>query len=93
MKAAIRARRWPDYQRCLDGAPESKSRPGKPRESLADFTWCKTALDWGWTTQETAARLMEVSAKARENGERYAALTAQNAAAAVERNGQRKGRG
>jgi len=33
---------------------------------------------------------MEVSAKARENGERYAALTAQNAAAAVERNGQRK---
>jgi hypothetical protein len=60
---------------------------------LADFTWCKTALDWGWTTQETAARLMEVSAKARENGERYAALTAQNAAAAVERNGQRKGRG
>jgi len=92
-EAAIRARRWPDYQRCLDGAPESKSRPGKPRESLADFTWCKTALDWGWTTQETAARLMEVSAKARENGERYAALTAQNAAAAVERNGQRKGRG
>jgi hypothetical protein len=52
-----------------------------------------TALDWGWNIEETAARLMEVSSKARENGERYAALTAQNAAAAVERNGQRKGRG
>jgi homoserine acetyltransferase len=52
-----------------------------------------TALDWGWNIEETAARLMEVSSKARENGERYAARTAQNAAAAVERNGQRKGRG
>jgi hypothetical protein len=52
-----------------------------------------TALDWGWSIDDTAARLMEVSAKARENGERYAALTAQNAAAAVERNGKKKGRG
>jgi hypothetical protein len=52
-----------------------------------------TALDWGWNIEETAARLMEVSTKARENCERYAAVTAQNAAAAVERNAQRKGRG
>jgi hypothetical protein len=52
-----------------------------------------TALDWGWNIEETATRLMEVSSKARENGERYAALTAQNAAAAVERNAQKKGRG
>lgn len=61
--------------------------------SRADFAWCMTELDWGWSTEETAARLMEVSSKARESGERYAALTAQNAAAAVERNSQRKGRG
>jgi len=54
-----------------------------PRDSLADFAWCMTALDWGWNIEETAARLMEVSSKARENGDRYAALTAQNAAAAV----------
>jgi hypothetical protein len=46
-----------------------------------------TAMDWGWTIEETPARLMEVSAKPKENGERYASLTAQNAAAAVERNG------
>ena len=38
-----------------------------------------TALDWGWNIEETATRLMEASAKARENGERYAAITAQNA--------------
>jgi hypothetical protein len=44
-----------------------------------------TALTWGWPIEDTAARLMEESAKARENGERYALMTAQNAAAAVER--------
>ena len=33
---------------------------------------------------------MKKSFKARENGERYALLTAQNAAAAVERKGQSK---
>jgi RepB DNA-primase from phage plasmid len=91
-EAAIRARRWPDYQRCLDQAPPNHGKSG-PDVSRADFTWCMTALDWGWNIEETAARLMEVSSKARENGERYAAITAQNAAAAVERNGQRKGRG
>ena len=91
-EAAIRARRWPDYQRCLEGAPPNHGKTG-PDISRADFAWCMTALDWGWNIEETAARLMEVSSKARENGERYAAITAQNAAAAVERNGQRKGRG
>jgi hypothetical protein len=90
---AIRARKWPSYQMCLDGAPESKSRPGQPRESLADFTWCKTALDWGYSIEETANKLLELSAKARENGERYASLTASNAAAALERKGHGRGRG
>ena len=91
-EAAIRARRWPDYQRCLQHAPENHGKTG-PDISRADFVWCMTALDWGWSTEETAAQLMEVSSKARDNGERYATLTAQNAAAAVERNAQRKGRG
>ena len=90
---AIRARKWPSYQMCLDRAPESKSRPGQPRESLADFTWCKTALDWGHGTEETANKLMELSAKARENGERYAARTTSNAAAALDRRRQGQGRG
>jgi hypothetical protein len=50
------------------------------------------ALDWGFDISETEAKLMEVSTKAKENGPRYAALTAQNAAAAVERNRQKRGR-
>lgn len=91
-EAAIRARRWPDYQRCLEHAPPNHGKTG-PDVSRADFAWCMTALDWGWNMEETATKLMEVSSKARENGARYASLTAQNAAAAVERNGQRKGRG
>jgi hypothetical protein len=36
---------------------------------------------------------MEVSAKAKENGPRYAALTTHNAAAAVERKGQKASNG
>lgn len=42
-------------------------------------------------TEETANQLMQLSAKARENGQRYASLTATNAAAAVERKGQGRG--
>jgi hypothetical protein len=52
-----------------------------------------TALDWGFDMPETTAKLMEVSDKAKENGPRYAALTAENAAAAVERKGLKAGRG
>ena len=47
--------------------------------------FCLLALDWGQTQEDTAARLMEESPKAKENGEKYAKLTAQNAAAAIER--------
>lgn len=82
-------RGWPSYQRCLDGAPE-KEEGGRDR-SLADFTFCKIAIDWGWSVDETAERLMQVSSKAQENGERYAQRTARNAAAAVEL--RRGGRG
>ena len=67
---------------------ERRSNHGNtgPDISRADFTWCLTArLDWGWDIEEVAARLMELSSKARENGEQYALLTAQNAAAAVPR--------
>ncbi len=41
--------------------------------------------DWGWGIEATAARLIELSSKANENGPDYAHLTARNAAAAVER--------
>lgn len=84
-------RRWPSYARCVDGAPLNHAETG-PDISKADFVWCMTAITWGWSTDETAARLMEESAKAQENGERYAGLTARNAAAAVERSRQQQPR-
>jgi hypothetical protein len=81
-------RGWPSYQQCLEGAPE-KEEGGRDR-SLADFTFCKIALDWGWSVEETAVRLMQVSSKAQEDGERYAQRTARNAAAAVEWRGEQR---
>ncbi len=82
------ARRWPDYRRCVENAP--LARDGEhPDISRADFTWCLIAIDWGWCVEETAARLLQESRKAQENGEAYALRTAHNAEAAVER---RRGR-
>lgn len=81
-------RSWPSYARCLQGAPPNHGGTGRDI-SRADFTWCMLAIDWGWGIEETAARLMEESSKARENGEIYAQLTAQNAAVAVQRNRSR----
>jgi hypothetical protein len=43
------------------------------------------AISLGHGIEATAAQLMEESTKARENGERYARMTAENAAAAVAR--------
>ncbi len=68
----------------MDNAPPARSG-GRPDISRADFTFCLLALDWGWGVEETAARLMHESGKARENGEAYALRTAGNAAAAQER--------
>jgi hypothetical protein len=89
-ESAHRARKWPDYARCLQSAPQNHSGTG-PDVSRADFTWCLTAIDWGFGVQETASKLLEVSAKAKENGQRYASLTAENAAKAVERKGPTRG--
>jgi hypothetical protein len=77
-------RRWPSYERCLDGAPLNSEETG-PDISRADFVFCMTAITWGWNVQQTAERLMEESTKARTNGRGYADLTARNAALAVER--------
>ena len=76
-------RRWPSYQRCVQGAPCVRGGEHRPDISRADFTWCMIAIDWGWSVTATAARLLEQSSKAQENGERYALRTAQNAAAVV----------
>jgi hypothetical protein len=78
-------RKWPSYQRCVAHAPPVQGGEHRPDISKADFVWCMTALDWGWSMAATAARLMQESRKAQENGERYVLLTVQNAAAAVAR--------
>ena len=77
---------WPDYQQCLDGAPQNSDGSGRDR-SRADFLWCKWAIERGRSVEETAARLMELSVKAQEarHGKPYALRTAQRAAAAAER--------
>lgn len=80
-------RKWPSYARSVEGAPLNHDETG-PDISRADFVWCMTAITWGWTIDETAARLMEESTKAKENGKPYATLTARNAALAVERRRQ-----
>ena len=88
-------RTWPDYERCVSGAPPSKEGDG-PDRSMADFFWCMMAVQRGWGIEETANKLMEVSGKAQERArlhdEGYALITAQNAAAAAER-GKQRGRG
>jgi hypothetical protein len=52
--------------------PASAHGQDRPDISRADFTWCMTASDWGWSVDDIATRLLEESEKARENGERYA---------------------
>jgi hypothetical protein len=63
---------------------------------MVDFFWCMMAAQRGWSIEETANKLLEVSARAQERAplrdEGCALITAQNAAAAATR-GQRKGRG
>jgi hypothetical protein len=77
-------KKWPSYKFCLDNAPLAHGE-NKPDTSRADFTWCRTAIEWGWSVEATASRLLELSAKAKENGERYATLTAARAAESVDR--------
>ena len=92
--AAIKnARAWPRYQFCVERAPNVHDAAEDRKDiSKADFVFCMTAIDWGHSVKDTAEKLMECSAKARENGQRYANLTAQNAAAAVDRNRRASGR-
>lgn len=87
---------WPNYAISLAGAPRNHSGNG-PDRSMADFTWCMTAIDWRWPIEETVAKLSEVSEKARERvqmgDEGSPLINAQNAAAAVERNALKRGQG
>jgi hypothetical protein len=81
-------KKWPSYEMCLNGAPKGTS--GHPKRSLADFTWCRTAIEWGWSVEATAGQLMEVSTKAQQNGQQYALKTAIRAAESVQQNPYRQ---
>ncbi len=83
------SRTWPDYQRCIDGAPPNQSQTG-PDISRADYFFAMLSAQRGHSIEDIAARLMDLSSKAKENGERYVRITAENATAATER--QRRSR-
>lgn len=74
---APRTSKWPSYARCLEGAPVGAS--GHAKRTSADFVWCKIALSWGHSIEDTVARLLLESDKAKENGEAYARQTAEHA--------------
>lgn len=85
-------RTWPDYGRCLAGAPMNSGGTG-PDRSLADFTFAKFAAQRGWSVEEITAELPNVSEKARERivnrDPGYVTKTAENGAAAAARGRQR----
>ena len=69
-------------------------RDDGPDRSRADFWWSYLALQRGWSAEETEAKLLEVSEKARERvrgGDAgYVHVTVTNAAAWLERSRQRE---
>jgi hypothetical protein len=82
-----RGRIWPSYDKCLAGAPLNKKGTG-PDRSLADYTFCKFAAQRGFTIEEIAAELPNVSERARErmrNDPGYVTVTAKNGFEAAER--------
>ena len=80
----------------VTGRTRNKDGTG-PDRSTADFMWCKWAAERGWSGRDIAAKLAEVSDKAREriaagdveNEKRgikgYCLLTAENGLKAVDR--------
>jgi hypothetical protein len=62
---------------------------------MADFFWCMMAAQRGWSIEEVANKLLEVSARTQERArlhdKGYALITAENGAAAAERG--KRGRG
>ncbi len=84
-------RSWPDYERCVQGAPLNHEQTG-PDISRADFFFSMLSAQRGWSPESVADRLMQLSSKAKENGEGYAMRTALKAAATAEA-GRQRGRG
>lgn len=82
-------RPWPSYQITLSRTRAKKDGSG-PDRSLADFNFALVCLTGQRSVEETIAKLLEVSERARERAamgdEGYARVTVENAAAAVARN-------
>jgi hypothetical protein len=74
-------RYYPDYQQVLRGAP--KKADGTPDRSKADYFYCKYGDERGFTVDEMAAKLPEVSEHAKERiakGDvKYCRIVAENA--------------
>jgi hypothetical protein len=89
-------RQWPSWEMSLGGAPLNREGTG-PDRSSADFWWCYLARQRRWSIEDTEAKLLEVSPRARERVQRgdpgYVTQTVLNASAAVERNSHKRGRG
>ena len=82
---------WPSYEESLARAGPNQEGTG-PDRSSADFWWCYFALKNGFGKQETEAKLLEVSERARERKDSdkgYAKVTVENAAARLEQNQRR----
>jgi hypothetical protein len=56
---------WPDYARCLQGAPFNHAQTG-PDTSRADFLWYLMAAQRNHSVENIAAPLIERSTKAKE---------------------------
>jgi hypothetical protein len=83
-------RPWPSYAKALACAPLNRAGT-VPARSRADYWWGFLAIAWGHGIAETAELLLQESSKARFMENRckgYALMTAENAAAAVERRRQ-----
>jgi hypothetical protein len=87
MATSSNNRPWPSYEICLQRAPRRKD--GNPDRSRADFNWCLTAITGQKGVEETIAKLLEVSERARErlrSDPGYARVTVENAAKFVAQN-------
>lgn len=82
---------FPDYERIVQGAPLNHGQTG-PDISRADFFWSLVAARRGWDAGAIACRLMQLSPKAKENGEEYARITAENAVETASRDAARRSR-
>jgi hypothetical protein len=87
-------RRWPSYAICLSNARPKRDGSG-PDLSKVDFVFCRTCLtpSWGWSIEETTARLMQESEHARQEGKDYALRTVANAAESLRTVPRPPGRG